>query len=69
MLTVVLVLVSSHCICYYNRMDKLNMVNWIECTVAVSYVGMVELFPADMLTKGVTREKLSSFSVSFGLQE
>jgi hypothetical protein len=25
--------------------------------------------PADMLTKGVTREKLSSFSVSVGLQE
>jgi hypothetical protein len=24
--------------------------------------------PADMLTKGVTREKLSSFSVSVGLQ-
>jgi hypothetical protein len=25
--------------------------------------------PADMLTKGVTKEKLSSFSVSVGLQE
>jgi hypothetical protein len=25
--------------------------------------------PADMLTKGVTREKLSSYSVSVGLQE
>jgi hypothetical protein len=25
--------------------------------------------PADMLTKGVTREKLSSFSVSVGLQD
>ena len=25
--------------------------------------------PADMLTKGVTREKLSSYSVSIGLQE
>jgi hypothetical protein len=25
--------------------------------------------PANMLTKGVTREKLSSFSISVGLQE
>jgi hypothetical protein len=29
MLTMVFVLVSSHCICYYNRMDKLSMVNWM----------------------------------------
>jgi hypothetical protein len=30
MLTVVLVLVFSHCIGYYdNRIDKLNMVNWL----------------------------------------
>jgi hypothetical protein len=28
--TVVLVLVSSHCNCYYNWMDKLSMVNWNE---------------------------------------
>jgi hypothetical protein len=30
MLTVVLVLVFSHCIGYYdNQIDKLNMVNWL----------------------------------------
>jgi hypothetical protein len=58
MLTVVLIVVFSHCISYYdNRIDKLSMVIWlmgegriglnvnksIECTIDVSYIVIVEL--------------------------
>ena len=49
MLIVVLVLVFSHYIGYYdNQIDKNSMVigwleSWFECTVIVSYIKIVEL--------------------------